>query len=850
MQATVRPWLVLALALAPSTLVFATPDVAHPLLERHARWLEEVAALISDDERDAFEAIDETYRRDAFIESFWRVRDPHPESSHNELRDAWETRLDLARERYGTLADVRAQVLLLVGDPEERRRTDCPSLLRPAEIWTVQPTAALPSGASVVFAKRPDRPSLYEGWTPTPDLEGLTAEGASRKRTTEKLRAEIAKECPKGRQLLDSLALSLSVAELRRRTVPHPGTEWLVAFAERSTAVEDDARPLPAEIGLSYPGRRQGRTIVQVALTVPRESLAEAGSPEIWRFVVDGEVLRRDELLESFRYRFELPAVAADSAEPATGEPGMGEPGMGELGMVIQRHLRPGEYSLRLRLESLDTQRFFRTSRDLVVPIVGADTAGADTVGTAAAGEDPVAESFLASMASIGASSSQAHSITLSPPPPGLHTGRLRVEARTTGDGVSGVAFELNGRRLMTKRRPPWSIEVDLGQAPRIHELRAVALAADRSELVSDRIRINAGAQNFSVRLVEPRPGGSYRRALRARAVIDVPRGSRLDRLEFHVGERRVATLYQPPFVQVLPLSTVEEIEYVRAVAYLDDGLSTESLVFVNSPENLDRIDIHLVELYTTVVDRKGRPVEGLVAGDFDVRENEVSQQIRRFEHASDLPFHAAVVLDTSTSMADELRETERAALQFFENLVTPRDRAAVVTFADEPSLVVPFTNDLDVLAGGLADIEATGETTLHDSIVFTLYHFGGLSGQRALILLSDGEDSMSHYSFEETLAFARETGVAIYAIGLDIPSRAHEARSKLMRLCRETGGQHFFISRSGELERVYRRIENELRSQYLLAYQSSLEGEGYREIDVRLSQPALEAKTIAGYDP
>ncbi len=125
------------------------------------------------------------------------------------------------------------------------------------------------------------------------------------------------------------------------------------------------------------------------------------------------------------------------------------------------------------------------------------------------------------------------------------------------------------------------------------------------------------------------------------------------------------------------------------------------------------------------------------------------------------------------------------------------------------------------------------------------------MRGQRALILLSDGLDSRSRFSFSETLDFARQTGVAIYAIGLGVSSNDHEARSKLTRLCRETGGRHFFISRVAELDRVYQTIERELRSQYLIAYQSSHTDEAsYRGIEVRLSDSSLTAKTIRGYDP
>ena len=431
-----------------------------------------------------------------------------------------------------------------------------------------------------------------------------------------------------------------------------------------------------------------------------------------------------------------------------------------------------------------------------------------------------------------------------------MHTGRLRVEASTTGQGIAKVAFELDRKPVMSKRRPPWSIEVDLGRAPRMHDLKARALDTSGNELASDEILVNAGPQTFSVRLVEPQSGREFRDRLRARAVVDVPRGEELDRLEFHVNDVLLSTLYQPPWLQSLPLPADSDLAYVRAVAYLKDGHSTEAVVFINSPGNMDQVDVDMVELYTTVVDRKGRPVENLRRSDFAVSENDVEQEIRRFEQARDLPFHAAIVIDSSTSMAQQLREAEKAALAFFQNVVTPRDRAAVVTFSDEPQLMVPFTSDLEILAGGLAGMEATGETALHDSVVFTLYHFGGLRGQRAIILLTDGEDSISHYSFAETLDFARESGVAIYTIGLDIPTRAHEARSKMRRISTETGGQSFFITRASQLDRVYRTIELELRSQYLLAYQSTLQGDDFRRVKVEMSDSSQTAKTIRGYDP
>jgi Ca-activated chloride channel family protein len=587
----------------------------------------------------------------------------------------------------------------------------------------------------------------------------------------------------------------------------------------------DDQQILDAALDVQFPDRYRSRTVVEVTVTVPMAALLSGETEDELHFLIEGEVLRQEEVFETFRYLFDIPRESLSTDE---------------VPIVVQRHLRPGSYTLAVRIEDLVGGSSFAERRELDVPVVSRRPVVAEAGRTPGIVTAPPAVDVAVD-----------HSITLLRPPSGLHTGNLRVHARTTGEGIAKVAFELNGKRLMSKRQPPWSIEVDLGQAPRLHDLKAIAYDRDDSELASDEITVNAGPQRFAVRLVEPEPGRTYQGRLRARAVVDLPRGDRLDRLEFYLNTTLLSTLYQGPFVQSLLIPSGFGMAYVRAVAYLEDGHSTEELVFINSPTHLDRIDVDLVELYTTVVDRKGRPVEGLRQGDFSVLENRVPQTIRRFERAEDLPFHAAVVIDTSTSMADELRHAEKAALEFFEKVVTPRDRAAVVTFNDRPRLVVPFTSSLEMLAGGLAGMQAQGETALHDSVVFTLYHFGGLKGQRALILLSDGADSMSRYDFDDALEFARETGVAIYAIGLDIPTNEQEARSKLIRLCRETGGQQFFISRIAELDRVYQTIEQELRSQYLIAYQSSLEDDrSFRRVQVELSDPTYIAKTISGYRP
>jgi Ca-activated chloride channel family protein len=430
-------------------------------------------------------------------------------------------------------------------------------------------------------------------------------------------------------------------------------------------------------------------------------------------------------------------------------------------------------------------------------------------------------------------------------------TGKVRFETVVRGEEVAAVAFTLDGRGVLTKRRPPFTVELDLGTAPRLHRVGAVALAADGRELARDEALVNGGPHRFAVRLVEPQtiPAGAER--VHARAEIDLPEGDALDRVEFYVNDALHATLFQPPFRQSLPLPRGAELAWVRVVAHLAEGGAAEDVRLVGGAERATGVEVDFVELYATALDRRGRPVEDLRAEEVRVREGGEAQQIRRFERVVDLPMHAAVLLDTSSSMAEELVEAQRAALRFFSDVLTDRDRAAVVTFDDEPRLAVRFTRDVEVLAGGLVDLEAAGDTRLWDAVAFALHYFSGIRGKRALVLISDGLDSGSRFSYEQILEYARRTGVAIYVVGLNVPTRPPEPGMFLDRLARETGGRSFRITSAAELTPVYREIERELRAQYLIAYQSaSPPSEQFREIDLDVARPGVSLRSVRGYYP
>jgi Ca-activated chloride channel family protein len=821
-----------------------SPAIGAELSPRHKQWLEDVALLISPPETAAFLALKQDYQRDSFIRRFWQVRDPYPETGRNELEDRWKERSEIARQRYGNLTEDRAKMMLWNGVPAKTEDFRCPEAMLPIEVWSYTSNELIHGFFNLVFYQPTGGVrGAYRLWYPTEGPSRLLSLSASAVPPSqlgtpgdaESAAARAISSCPRGDSIITALSQSIdwSQAEAKLSLVPKPGDEWLKSFLSRSTDLPEGAGLLPARLDLAFPARRQNRTIVQGQLAVAKADagLAKVGDRASYDFVVDGEVLREGELFDQFRYRFSLPESDARGAD---------------IPLVFERTLRPGTYRLIVRVEDAGGKRYFRDERELAVP--GVPDAASPVVSSAPAiAPDPrLAEANAAIPAG-------EQTVRILAPTPGLKTGTARVEAITTGEGIAKLSFELNGRPILAKARPPWSVDLPLGNQPRAHQLRVRALDAQGNQLASDEILLNAGPHRFSVRLVEPQPGKSYRSSLRAQVQVEVPQGDDLDRVEMFLDETRVATLYQEPFVQPILLPEGDRVSYVRAVAYLRDGNSAEDTVLINAPESAE-VDVDFVELYTSVIDRKGRPVDGLDKKDFKVTEDGVEQSIVRFEKVNDLPIYAGVLLDTSASMSEELNDAVQGALRFFETVITPKDRAMVLTFSDKPTVVVPFTNDKEVLAGGLANLVAEGNTALYDSIIQALFDFGGLRGKRAILLLSDGRDEGSHYTYSDALEYAKRSGVAIYSVGIHLSTKDADVRLKLLQLAEQTGGHFYFVDKAKDLEGVYKSIEEEVRTQYLLAYQSSQSGSGnrdkFRQVEIKLQRPGLEAKSIPGYYP
>jgi Ca-activated chloride channel family protein len=270
---------------------------------------------------------------------------------------------------------------------------------------------------------------------------------------------------------------------------------------------------------------------------------------------------------------------------------------------------------------------------------------------------------------------------------------------------------------------------------------------------------------------------------------------------------------------------------------------------------------IEIINLNLSVTDGRNRYITDLIQKDFAVFEDGIRQELSLFTHEN-LPISLSVLVDTSASMQEKLPQARAAAIRFVKTLRS-QDDAQVVQFNDRSTTLQDFTNDMAQLELAIKKTEAAGPTALYNSMYVALKDLSkrkaaGELRRRALVVLSDGEDTASLVTDEQVVELARKSEIAIYPISLRSnrsQDRGRMAFSQaehiLTTLARETGGQVHFPQSLSELEEVYDRIAEELRTQYSLGYVSSnIRRDGkWRRIVVRTPErPGLQVRHKLGY--
>jgi Ca-activated chloride channel homolog len=267
--------------------------------------------------------------------------------------------------------------------------------------------------------------------------------------------------------------------------------------------------------------------------------------------------------------------------------------------------------------------------------------------------------------------------------------------------------------------------------------------------------------------------------------------------------------------------------------------------------------DSRLVLVPVSVTDPMQRFVTGLNRDNFEVYEGTKPQRIQTFS-SEDVPVSLGIILDVSGSMNDKMPRVREAVNQFCE-ASNPQDEFFLVTFSDEPRLVVDFTSNPEDLKKELVFTQPKGRTSLLDAIYLGLRKMKNARyGKRALLVISDGGDNHSRYGEREIKGLAKESDVMIYSIGVFdryVPT-PEELRgpSLLTDVAEPTGGRAFTVDNPNLMPPIARHIGLELRTQYVLAYrpQETPHKSTWRKIRVKLRLPRkfpfLQAHAKTGY--
>jgi len=286
--------------------------------------------------------------------------------------------------------------------------------------------------------------------------------------------------------------------------------------------------------------------------------------------------------------------------------------------------------------------------------------------------------------------------------------------------------------------------------------------------------------------------------------------------------------------------------------------------------DDVVRVDTELATVLLTAIDRDRRFVTTLRREDVRVLEDNVPQELTVFERETDLPLTLAILIDTSRSQERTLPDEKAAARAFIDSVLRPdRDRAAVISFTGEAVLQQDMTNDMGKLRGAVEQVriefptgspECEGNVTPERELrcytgvwdaawvtVNDVLSQTPAQSRRAVILLTDGQDSSSMTKRQEAIDLAVKHNVVIYSIGIGDDDYEGVADDALRKISERTGGRAFFPESKQELDAAFARIQQELRSQYFLAYRpANTKRDGtFRQVRVEIINPELRKQKL-----
>jgi VWFA-related protein len=751
------------------------------------QWLEEVQVLLAPAERQAFEGLATDDQRWAFRRAFWLARDPAPITPQNEWLDRWADRVAYALEEFERLSEEGAQLVLALGRPSVVDRLPCGDLRIRFLQWKVDDQVI-----GGLFVSESEGP-----WQRSTLSRAMMMLYARRCTTLATRMGYLPPVLPEDEEIV------------ARADLPVATAGWLAHLGGGDSLSA-------AELELGFEGSYAEGAALRLAIRLPRPDSFDRAAAErrIPTLLLTGDVF-------SAAGRTPLRKRFFVSAE------GQGT----DVELVMNRLVGPpGEAVLVVELAEEGGGVLYRGVHEIVVP-------GPEPGRRELRDRPPILTSNVAQL--VAAPRLRLRPFT------GTVVGSMPVEVDVAGSGVAVVSVRLDDNEVALLRSAPYVANVHFGTAPRRRLLEAFGLDAEGRPIARVAQEIDVAEGPFGV--VVQLSGGRGEGALEVEAIVLGLPPEQIERVEIFAADELVAELVETPYTA--DLEPGREPTYVRAVAWSEEGQSQEAVALVNVPGEVEAVEVEVVELYASILDRGGSVVRGLGPEDFTVREDGTVQQILQVEAVDSLALDVAVLMDRSGSMREGVGEARESALRFFRTMLREGDEAAFFSFNHEPRLVVPLTADVTQLEEGLESVNTWGGTALWDTIGLALHYLQDSPDRRAVVVLTDGLDEDSQTRYTDLLASAIRSGTTVFIISI-VTAGGEASPRVLERLAASTGGALFRVKTLRRLDEVYERIREQLLSQYRIAYQSTGQGPRFRSVAVATKRPNLVVRTMRGYFP
>lgn len=426
---------------------------------------------------------------------------------------------------------------------------------------------------------------------------------------------------------------------------------------------------------------------------------------------------------------------------------------------------------------------------------------------------------------------------------PGQYSGVVDL-AIDPGFDNAKVTVTVDGQKVADGLMSPYHLVVDLGPMPLQHKITISA----------------KGANGKHARWTETINRGLLPLALRVKAIdsaaglfeVDAssPADDPIETVQLWDNGQPVAAVTEAPYRFTVPPTALAS-GFVQVTARTKAGEEAADFWSAAGNVHVEELQVRTVPIFVSVVDRNGVTHDNLDRSLFRIIDGNSEGKIIEFGKAFDQPISISLLVDSSASMTYSMKHAAKAAGEFVQHALKEGDRCSVTAVQDVPRRKQSLTNSRADVAAALAGITPEGRTALYDAVASAIRELREEKNRRAIVVLTDGSDTTSTWSFEEIEKLAREAAIPIYFIAYEGSGEDDDARDleRLRYLASQTGG---FVATATEqnLMAKYTEIEKDLRAQFAITYQISDFGKSneWRPVRVVVNSPKLTARTIKGY--